>query len=223
MIVQKIRIKTFTGVTLYFSLGSIFPGMDLFLYSPLPSDLDNNTVYAGPYIFSLDVGSAVPVTVVGSFTTGATSPPTLDAQLIVEFVNDLTEPIDSCNNSESINLVWINREGGRSSYIFDQRKDFGITVGNEKTFDNNGVIKYVSRGKQFENKTVYKKGLSKNEVDFLDSLRYSIQAWEYDAVNDISTPIVLDSNSFDKYNTKENLFEISFKYRLATYKEVQNQ
>jgi hypothetical protein len=120
-------------------------------------------------------------------------------------------------------LVWINREGGRSSYTFDQRKDFNEIIGESKTFDNNGSIKYINRGKNFDYITVYKTGISNTEVDLIESLRYSIQAWEFDVNTNTAIPIVLDSNSFSKYNTKNRMNEINLKYRIATYKLIQNQ
>jgi hypothetical protein len=120
-------------------------------------------------------------------------------------------------------IVWINREGGRSSYTFDQRKDYNGIVGENKTFDNNGTVKYFNRGKNFDYITVYKTGLSDTEADLIESLRYCIQAWEYDINTNISTPITVDSNSYSKYSTKNKMNEINLKYRIATYKLIQNQ
>ena len=70
---------------------------------------------------------------------------------------------------------------------------------------------------------VYKTGLSNDEVDLIESLRYSIQAWEYSPDTDVSTPIMIDSESFNKYSTKMKMNEVRLRYRIATYKEVQSQ
>jgi hypothetical protein len=198
-----------------------FYNLELQEYSPLPSWIvpDN----AGrPYIVTLTFTPTVLGTYTYYFTEGG-SPPTLDACLIVEVVDSLTDSITTCNNSDTITLVWITREGGRASYIFDQRKDFKGIVGDVKTFDNNGTVKYINRGKNFLYKVIYKTGISDEEVDLLESLRYSIQAWEYNATTDVSTPILLDNNSYDLYSTKTQLNEVNLKYRIATYKEIQNQ
>lgn len=120
-------------------------------------------------------------------------------------------------------IVWINREGGRSSYTFDQRKDTEGIIGDSKTFDNNGVIKFINRGKNKEYITVYKTGLSDTEVDLIDSLRYAIQAWEYDINTNTSYEIDLDSNNFSKYSSKSKLNEIQIKYKYSRYKTIQNQ
>ncbi len=120
-------------------------------------------------------------------------------------------------------LVWINRQGGRSCSTFDRRQDLNGVIGDNKQFDNNGAIKYIYRGKNFDYITVHKTGLTDMEVDLIESLRYSIQAWEYDVNTNTSTPILIDPASFPKYNTKNRFNEITLKYRIATYKEIQNQ
>lgn len=134
-----------------------------------------------------------------------------------------TYPVYTFNSNTSKCLVWINREGGRSSYTFDQRINYDGIIGESKTFDNNGSVKFTNRGKNFDYITVYKTAISNTEVDLIESLRYSIQAWEFDVNTNTAIPIVLDVNSFSKYNTKNRMNEINLKYRIATYKEVQNQ
>lgn len=123
--------------------------------------------------------------------------------------------------NKSICLVWINREGGRSSIIFDQRRDYGFNVGDAQTFDNGTNLNYITRGKGYETKTVYKSGVTNDEVDLISSLRTSIAVWEYDAKTDVCTPVIIESNSFNKYTTKQNYNEVSIKYRVATYKKSQ--
>lgn len=221
MITQPIRILNNTTSYVVFHDFNSFYNLELQEYSPLPSWIvpDN---FGRSYIVTLTFTPTVLGTYTYYFTEGG-SPPTLDACLIVEVVDSLTDSITTCNNSDTITLVWITREGGRASYMFDQRKDFKGIVGDVKTFDNNGTVKYINRGKNFLYKVIYKTGISDNEVDLLESLRYSIQAWEYNATTDVSIPILLDSNSYDLYSTKTQLNEVNLKYRIATYKEIQNQ
>ena len=219
MITQKVRILNNTTSNLFFYITSTFNQMELYDVTALPAWITPNYT---PYIDRIQFTPTVTGTYTYYFTEGG-SPPTLDACLIVEVVDSLTDSITTCNNSDTITLVWITREGGRGTYLFDQRKDFKGIVGDVKTFDNNGTIKYINRGKNFVYKTVYKTGISDEEVDLLESLRYSIQAWEYNSTTDVSTPILLDSNSYDLYSTKTQLNEVNLKYRIATYKEIQNQ
>lgn len=219
MITQKVRILNNATSILFFNSASTFNLMELYDVTALPAWI---VPYYNPYIDYLTLTPTVTGTYTYYFTEGG-SPPTLDACLIVEVVDSLTDSITTCNNSDTITLVWITREGGRATYLFDQRKDFKGIVGDFKTFDNNGTIKYINRGKNFVYKVVYKTGITDDEVDLLESLRYSIQAWEYNATTDVSTPILLDSNSYDLYSTKTQLNEVNLKYRIATYKEIQNQ
>lgn len=221
MITQPIRILNNTTSYVILHDFNSFYNLELQEYSPLPSWIVPNN-FGRSYIVTLTFTPTVLGTYTYYFTEGG-SPPTLDACLIVEVVDSLTDSITTCNNSDTITLVWITREGGRASYMFDQRKDFKGIVGDVKTFDNNGTVKYINRGKNFLYKVIYKTGISDNEVDLLESLRYSIQAWEYNATTDVSTPILLDSNSYDLYSTKTQLNEVNLKYRIATYKEIQNQ
>ena len=219
MITQKARILNNTTSRIYFKNTTTFNQLELYDVTALPAWIVPNYV---PYIDYLTLTPTVTGTYTYYFTEGG-SPPTLDACLIVEVVDSLTDSITTCNNSDTITLIWITREGGRATYLFDQRKDFKGIVGDVKTFDNNGTIKYINRGKNFVYKVVYKTGITDDEVDLLESLRYSIQAWEYNATTDVSTPILLDSNSYDLYSTKTQLNEVNLKYRIATYKEIQNQ
>lgn len=220
MITQKIIIANNQVSTCIFRLFNVFPNMQLNTVTSLPAWIVPSISVT--YIDYLTLTPTVTGTYTYYFTEGG-SPPTLDACLIVEVVDSLTDSITTCNNSDTITLVWITREGGRATYLFDQRKDFKGIVGDVKTFDNNGTIKYINRGKNFVYKVVYKTGITDDEVDLLESLRYSIQAWEYNATTDVSTPILLDSNSYDLYSTKTQLNEVNLKYRIATYKEIQNQ
>ena len=220
MITQKIIIANNQVSTCIFRLFNVFPNMQLNTVTSLPAWIVPSISVT--YIDYLTLTPTVTGTYTYYFTEGG-SPPTLDACLIVEVVDSLTDSITTCNNSDTVTLVWITREGGRATYLFDQRKDFKGIVGDVKTFDNNGTIKYINRGKNFVYKVVYKTGITDDEVDLLESLRYSIQAWEYNATTDVSTPILLDSNSYDLYSTKTQLNEVNLKYRIATYKEIQNQ
>ena len=301
MITQKIRLLTNTTYSeiIIGNASNLFPKLELNELSTVPTEITFDITPG--YIQWMDVSPVTdPVVYYLYFTLGG-SPPTEDAMLIVEFVNSLTDSIDTCAKSQttlvdSINnrdgyarinllydfdstpkvgeyvyidstvysgytmiknvistssvvidiaysvslspvncyityfgantskcIVWINREGGRSSYIFDQRRDTDGIIGDSKTFDNNGIIKYINRGKNKEYITVYKTGLSDTEVDLIESLRYSIQAWEYDINTNLSYEIDLDSNNFSKYSSKSKLNEIIIKYRYSRYKTIQNQ
>lgn len=219
MITQRVRILNNKVTTVYFYNFTTFFNLDLYEFTPLPAWIipDNPGI-----IQNLELSPTVLGTYTYYFTLGG-SPPAQDACLIIEIVNSLEDSVETCNNSNTKCIVWITREGGRASYLFDQRKNYGGVIGSGQTFDNNGSIKYLNRGKNFETVTVYKTGLSNTEIDLIESLRMSIQAWEYNSDTDVSTPIMLDPESYDKYSTKNKLNEIQLRYRIATYREVQSQ
>jgi hypothetical protein len=120
-------------------------------------------------------------------------------------------------------IVWINRQGGRCCYTFDQRVNYEGLIGDAKVFDTGVFNKYNNRGKNYDYVSIYKTGISNEEVDLIESLRYSIQAWEFDIKTATARPILIDSNSYGKYNTKINLNDIVLKYKIATYKLIQTQ
>jgi hypothetical protein len=131
--------------------------------------------------------------------------------------------ITNCCSDENTNIVWFNRQGGWQNYIFTQRFDNSVEVGKATTFINNGIIKYADRGRVYNSKTVYVTGLTKTEIDYLDTLRYSIQAYEFNQALETFTPILLDSSNFNKYNSKENMYEFSLTYKYATQLDIQKQ
>jgi hypothetical protein len=63
--------------------------------------------------------------------------------------------------------------------------------------------------------------IPKSHVDYLDSLRYSIQAYLYPSGFDNGIPILLDSDSFTKYTSRDKLFDVGVRFLFA--KEIQNQ
>jgi hypothetical protein len=220
MITQKVRILNNTSTLVRFRAQNIFAELSLYQVTVYPAWIyDFNSFGIIEWLFCTP-------TVTGTYTyyfTEGGSPPENDACLIIEVVDSLTESLETCSNKSPITLIWITREGGRATYIFDQRKDFGGDIGDSKTYDNNGTIKYISRGKNFTTKTVYKTGITNNEVDLLESLRYSIQAWEYNDTTDTCIPIILDSKSYDLYAPKGELNQVTLSYRIATYKTIQSQ
>lgn len=220
MITQTIRLLKNTPTIVSFNIDALFAGMEIYILTPLPAWFIPFGLE--PYLTVSLITAPATGTYTYYFDSGG-SPFNQDACLIIEVVDDLFTSLPTCSDSSTVTLIWITREGGRASYIFDQRKDYSTTIGESKIFDNGSEIKYIYRGKNFDTKNVYKTGLSNNEVDLIESLRYSIQAWEYNNDTDVSTSIVLKSDSFAKYNTKNKLNEISLSYRIAAYKEIQNQ
>lgn len=231
MITERVRITNENVNTTLQFYGYIFMNKTVYSLSTYPTWITETTNFDGSVdtllITPQEIGGVVVNPAIGEYTyyfTLGGSPPAQDYCLILEVVSSLTEPITVCEKTDNVNLVWITREGGRASYIFDQRKDYGTNLGESKSYDNNGYLRFINRGKNFENKTVYKTGLSNDEVDYLESLKYSIQAWEYNSATDALTPIIINTDSsINRYSSKSKINEVVIKYRLATYKNIQNQ
>lgn len=219
MITQRVRVLNNTTNVLYFNTTSLFNKLELYSWSALPGWITENI---SPFITYLTLNPATTGTYTYYFTESS-SPPAQDACLIIEVVDSLTDLAETCSSSNNITLIWITREGGIATYIFDQRKDYKGILGDTETFDNNGILKYFKRGKNFVYKQVYKTGLTNSEVDLLESLRYSIQAWEHNPTTGVNTPILLDSINYDLYAEKGQLNRVTLKYRIAEYKEIQSQ
>lgn len=143
------------------------------------------------------------------------------ANFFINVVDSLFEEIDNCCKDEDINIVWINRQGGRSNFIFTQRKDFSIEVGKKSTFITGEIKKYSQIKEVYNQTTVYAKGISLNALNYLDGLRYSIQSWVYN--NGSFIPILLDVKSFEKYNTKENMYDVQITFTYANDLNIQTQ
>lgn len=220
MITHKIRILNNQTSTCLFRLWTTFTGLELYTYSMLPAWIVPSSTFG--YIDYLTFNPTVTGTFSYDFTLGG-SPSLADARLIVEVVDSLTDNLPVCNNQNAIALVWITREGGRASYIFDQRKDFSTIPGESKSFDNGGEIKFFNKGKIFDGKIIYKTGLSDNEMTLINSLLDSIQAWEYDESTGESKRIYIQPETFDLPGTKPKINEVIIKYRLAKYKLIQGQ
>lgn len=165
---------------------------------------------AGTYTYTINVYSS------DGFTFYAFGTLTL-------IVGETFNNINNCCSDNDTNIVWFNRQGGWQNYIFNQRFDNSVEVGKSSTFINNGIVKYADRGRVYNSKTVYITGLSKTEIDYLDTLRYCIQAYEFNKTTLVFSPILLESVNFNKYNSKENMYEINLTYKYATQLDVQKQ
>lgn len=143
------------------------------------------------------------------------------ATLTIIVVDSLFEEIDNCCSDDNVNIVWLNRQGGRGNFIFSQRRDYNVEVGKKNTYITNDIKKYAEIKNVYNGMKVYATGLTLNQIDFLDTLRYSIQAWMFKNNNFI--PILLDVDSFEKYNTKENMYEISLSFIFAEQLNIQRQ
>lgn len=204
-------------------LNVLFPNNNIKVTSTLPAWFVDNT-NVQDYSTSWDITPPLDGTYTYNIDVYLTDEPTLTGTgVITLIVADLYTQTDNCCDDGNVNLVWFNRQGGWQNYIFTQRKDTAVEVGSAKTFINGGIIKYSDRGRVYNSKRVYATGITLNEIDYLDTLRYCIQAYEFVPSTLEFKPILLDSNDFDKYNTKENMYEVVLSYKYARQLDIQKQ
>lgn len=150
-------------------------------------------------------------------------PTQLGTGVITIIVADKYENVDNCCSDNNINIVWLNRQGGRGNFIFSQRKDTGVNAGETKTFISNGIKKFSQVKNVYDTKIVYCTGLTQTMVDFLDTLRYpAIQAWQFNS-DGTFTEIIIDPTSFQKYTTKGELLEVQLSFQYAKRLKIQGQ
>ena len=203
-----------------FGTDGLYPnGEEAIISSTLPAWITNNTSGLYTSFWSITAPSINEYTYNANIYLRNNFQGTALIRVIV--VESLYEEIDNCCSDDNINIVWLNRQGGRGNFIFSQRKDFNVEIGDKKTYINNDIKRYSEINKVYNGTKVYATGLTLNQIDFLDTLRYSIQAWVLKGTYFV--PILLDISSFDKYNTKENMYEISLSFIYAEQINIQRQ
>ena len=81
-----------------------------------------------------------------------------------------------CTNAEQI--VWINRDGGLQNFYFDGVREFNIDQRDDEEYvDSGNTSRYSTSGKVKDGRIFSTKNITKTELNALDSLNYSIQAW----------------------------------------------
>lgn len=217
---RVIRVENNKTTDVSFGTDGLFPnGEQLIINSTLPAFITNNTINNYTQFWSLSPTST------GTFYYNASAylRNTFEgaALITVIVVDSLYEEINNCCSDENVNIVWLNRQGGRGNFIFSQRKDFNVEVGKKSTYITNDIKRYSEIKNVHNGFKVYATGISKNQIDFLDTLRYSIQCWQF--INGVFVPLILDIGSFEKYNTKENMYEISMNFLYAERLNIQRQ
>jgi hypothetical protein len=217
---KLIRVEKNVTTNKSFGTDGLYPnGEEIIISSTLPAWITNNTINSRTQTWDITAPSINTYYYYGNvylrnkFKGSAT--------ITLQVVESLFEEIDNCCSDENINIVWLNRQGGRGNFIFTQRRDYKVNIGDKKTYITKDIKRYSEINKVYNATTVYATGLSLNQIDFLDTLRYSIQAWVF--VNEVFIPIILDVESFDKYNTKENMYDISISFNYAEQLNIQRQ
>jgi hypothetical protein len=130
------------------------------------------------------------------------------------------------SDENNFNIAWVNRQGGRSSYVFEGKKVFGVDIGKVGTYKKAGELKRSSVEEVYDNAEVTISNKSKRDMIFIASLWQSIQAYLYDpATQQWSIPIILNRENYEKYQHPFRQIEQegSFSFRYSNETVIQSQ
>jgi hypothetical protein len=178
--------------------------------------------YSGEYVNGFIINPPYEGTY--QFTFDTQNGETIEYEVEINISNCNQVAYDNCCDNQC-NIAWLNLQGGWQNYIFTGIKTFEVDQDNGNTFKTlNKTIKWSER-KEVYNAVVCTTGsIPKAHVDYLDSLRYSIQAFLYNSTtNAFDIPILIDSDSFVKYTSRQKLFDVSIRFLRAKEIQVQRQ
>lgn len=136
-----------------------------------------------------------------------------------------TDPLTECN-LDPIGIVWINQEGGRQSYWFNQPKEYEIGQSGGQTWINSDKEKrYLNRGRVEYGVLVNQDFIPELHVTSINSLKNSIQAWVCTDINDRATyrSIILNEDTWIFKRTNDRFFRLSFELKYSIAKTIQRQ
>jgi len=132
----------------------------------------------------------------------------------------------------SINLVWVNQNGGFENYIFSgKRQVYEVTEGEAETFKTYDMtIKNAEIAGIYTTVLVNTGVMPSSHLAKIESLKKSIQAWVYDETlpsyyefDKRFTPIFLDREAIITADNREQVIERTIKFRVAKEANIQSQ
>lgn len=122
---------------------------------------------------------------------------------------------------DPLNIAWVNREGGWSSYVFDGRKTFSKDIGEVSTYKTGIQLKRSTVDNVYDTVEINLANKSIKDLIFISSLRQSIQAFLWSAETlQWSIPIVIDKQSFPVYTKPFKQVDQADKFRFKYAEEV---
>lgn len=125
-----------------------------------------------------------------------------------------------CKNVATI--VWLDNEYAWRSYTFTFRIDLGIEPGETLQFINANNERFNSQkiGVR-QSGSIFSGEISKQDVEWCESLKYSIQAYFFNGLG--LFPITIVPESFVLYSTEDSIFRYSFKAEYSREIRIQTQ
>lgn len=148
-----------------------------------------------------------------------------------EYVSDIVirvNVLDSCETASDVcctnaeQIVWINRDGGLQNFYFDGVREFNIDQRDDEEYiDSGNTSRYSTSGKVKDGRIFSTKNITKTELNALDSLNYSIQAWHLTGYKYL--PISIAKGGYTKYNSRDKRFNASIRFTYSTPINIQTQ
>ena len=141
-------------------------------------------------------------------------------------VTPVSELVDVCK-ADVLNFAWLNQIGGFSSFAIESKYLQGREFGAEQTIvTSTRVLKRIEYKDVYDTFQLSGGVLSKNQLDLLQSLRSSIQAFLYNEQTQAwDIPIVINRGSFTTYGNRFNQSEtrFAFSFRVSQQVRIQTQ
>lgn len=156
---------------------------------------------------------------------------TIDGEPFKIYINILTcatpstDTLTDCK-LDPIGIVWVNQEGGRQSYWFNQPKEYEIDQNGGQTWINSDKEnRYLNRGRVEYGLLVTQEFIPELHVTSINSLKNSIQAWACTDINDRATyrSIILNEDTWIFKRTNDRFFRLSFELKYSIAKTIQRQ
>jgi len=136
--------------------------------------------------------------------------------IVVEVQSVCYNTLDACCES-AVEVKWLNRQGGWQNMQFDWVRSREVRAGGAQTFKSDLTTFYSDMGTVHNGERLKIDLKTKEEFDYLVGLKYSVQAYAN------GLPILIDQESFPKYNHLTRVYELGFSFIYAKELSIQKQ
>jgi hypothetical protein len=192
-------------------------------FDPIPSWFTLITDIEGDII-----GWQIDATVAGSFEiefVEVTNLSEVTKRLVINVGEEYCPEIFDVCCDKICNIGWWNTQGGFQNYVFEGVKTFTRTIGNRTEYKDINTVHYSKIENVHYGKRCSTRSIPKSHVKLiLDSLYSSIQAYEYNSdTQNWDIPIIIEKSQYERYNSREKIFERDVVFLYAEEEVIQGQ
>jgi hypothetical protein len=130
-----------------------------------------------------------------------------------------TELLNGCFK-DALNIVYLNFAGGLRNYVVYNDIAISREFGNETRFKNDQLAEYIQSVQHFENYEVSCENIRCTHSETIDQIIASPLTWLADSDGNL-TPIVINKDSFLKYQSWDESLNFSFSFRKSATNQSQ--